>query len=274
MKSKWFKLKSKATSLRRQGKSIRDVELFLGIPRSTLSGWFKNVKLTKSQMSALKKRRTEALIDARKNAVRWHNEQKNNRLKVAEKSADITLEKIKIKPEIIELSLALLYLGEGFKKGTRTGMGNSDPLLLKFFLEIITNIYKINIENIRFELHLRADQNPGELKKYWAEKLNAPLHRFGSVSIDQRTLNKPTYPEYKGVCIIDCGNIAIQRKLVYIGRKFCENVIKKSGRLAHLVERSIDVRKVTGSNPVSPTRTSRNHNEDIKYRNIVRRNGS
>jgi len=147
-------------------------------------------------------------------------------VKFAENEADKTLQRIPNSKEIVELGLALLYMGEGFKKSSKTGMGNSDPLLLKFFLIILLNIYKVDIEKIRFELHIRADQNPELIKKYWAKKLEAPLHRFKSISIDKRTIGKNTYENYKGVCVIDCGNVAIQRKLVYIGKKFCERTIE------------------------------------------------
>ncbi len=229
MQSKWFHLKAKAIETRRQGKSLRDVEISLGIPRSTLSYWFKNVKLNPSQHRLLENRHKNALTKARKKAVIWHNQQKTNRLKFAEKEAEETLNKIKSNKEIIELALALLYLGEGSKKSPTTGMGNSDPLILKFFLKIMTKIYKINLEKIRFDLHIRADQDPEALKKYWAKELEAPLNRFGTASIDQRTIGKVTYPDYKGVCVINCGNIAVQRKLVYIGRKFCEKTLENLG---------------------------------------------
>lgn len=229
MKSKWFKLKSKAISLRKQGRSIRDIEKTLSIPRSTLSGWFKDVRLTSSQYKILETKNKKALIKARNKAIIWHNKQKANRLKLAENKAEKTLSKIINNKETTELALAFLYLGEGFKKSPRTGMGNSDPLILKFFLRIMLNIYKIDIEKIRFELHIRADQNPELIKKYWAKELKAPLSKFKSISIDKRTIGKITYPDYKGVCIIDCGNIAIQRKLVYIGKKFCEKIIENSG---------------------------------------------
>jgi len=228
MQSRWFQLKSKAISLRKQGKSIRNIEVLLGIPRSTLSGWFKNIKLTSLQYKSLDEKHKEALIKARGKAVAWHNQQKKNRLRLAEIEAEETLTKIRDNKETIELALALLYLGEGFKKSPKTGMGNSDPLILKFFLKTILNIYKINIEKIRFELHIRADQNPETIRRYWSKELGAPLSRFKSVSIDKRTIGKSTYSDYKGVCVIDCGNIAIQRKLVYIGRKFCERILEDS----------------------------------------------
>ncbi len=226
VQSKWFQLKSKAIYFRKQGKSIRHIETFLGIPRSTLSGWFKNIKLTNSQYKSLDTKHKKALINARKIAVVWHNEQKRHRLKIAENEAEKTLLKINNKQETIELALALLYLGEGFKKSPKTGMGNSDPLIMKFFLRIMLEIYKVNIEKIRFDLHIRADQNPELIKNYWAKELNAPLHRFKSISVDKRTVGISTYSDYKGVCVIDCGNIAIQRKLVYIGRKFCEKTLE------------------------------------------------
>ena len=169
------------------------------------------------------------MIRARKHAVIWHNQQKRDRLGLAETEAEETLSKINTNKEIIELGLALLYLGEGFKKSPTTGMGNSDPLLLKFFLKIMLNIYSIDMEKIRFDLHIRADQNPELLKKYWAKELGAPIHRFRTVSTDKRTTGRPTYPDYKGVCVINCGKIAVQRKLVYIGQKFCRKTIEELG---------------------------------------------
>ena len=229
MKSKWFKLKSKAISLRKQGKSIREIESSLGIPRSTLSYWLRIIKLTTSQYKILENKHKKSLIKARKIAIVWHNKQKADRLKFAENEAEKTLLKIKTSREIVELALALLYLGEGSKKSQTTGMGNSDPLILKFFLKIMTDIYKINLEKIRFDLHIRADQNGELLKKYWSKELKAPLKRFKSVSVDKRTIGKSSYKDYKGVCVITCGNIAVQRKLVYIGRKFCEKTIENLG---------------------------------------------
>lgn len=229
MRSRWFELKPKALILRRRGKSIREIETFLSIPRSTLSGWFKKIKLTNSQYKTLEEKHKKALIKARVQAVAWHNQQKLNRIKLAENEAEKTLLKIGNDTETVELALALLYLGEGSKKSPTTGMGNSDPLILKFFLRIMTKIYKIDMQKIKFDLHIRADQNPEKLKRYWAKELEAPFDRFRATSIDKRTMGKSSYPDYKGVCVINCGSIAIQRKLVYIGKKFCERVLKNLG---------------------------------------------
>jgi len=107
-------------------------------------------------------------------------------------------------------------------------MGNSDPLILKFFITVLSRIYNLDKKKFRYELHLRADQNPVALKRYWSKQLGIPVSHFKYASIDKRTKGTRTYPEYKGVCLIRCSNVAIQRKSVYLSRKFCEKVINES----------------------------------------------
>jgi len=225
MISRWSHLKTKAISERKRGKSLKDVELSLGIPKSTLSGWFKYIELTNLQKQLLRKRHNQSLSEARKTARNWHKEQKVKRLERAESEAGETLIHIGNNKELQELALAMLYLGEGFKKSGGTGMGNSDPLILKFFIKTLQSVYNLKLENIGIYLHLRADQNIKSMKKYWSKELDIPLDRFRKVSVDKRTVKTKTYSHYKGVCLINCGNVAIQRKLVYIARKFCERVI-------------------------------------------------
>lgn len=229
MKSRWFGLKPKAIGLRRKGVSIREVEKLLKIPRSTLSGWFRNVELTEKQKSKLRTNWLKALSKARMRAVLWHNQQKEMRLKDAENQALKLLSEIN--PEnkaVLELALAMLYLGEGLKTESGLGLGNSDPLILHFFVNILIRDYSIDIKQIKCSLHLRADQNPEELKSYWSKQLDIPEKNFTSPSIDKRTIGSPTYSTYNGVCVVQCGNIAVQRKLLSLSRKFCERIIKGS----------------------------------------------
>ena len=83
MISRWANLKPKAVALRREGNSIGSIENMLGIPRSTLSGWFRSVPLTKKQQNNLKKRWEQGLVNARVKAVHWHNAQKKKRVEEA-----------------------------------------------------------------------------------------------------------------------------------------------------------------------------------------------
>jgi len=229
MKSRWYELKNKAVALRKRGFSIGKIEKNLGIPRSTLSGWLKDIKLSRAQKSKILEEWKNDLKKARKKAVVWHNEQKRKRLEEAEKNAKKTLSEINLKnPLFFELALAFLYLGEGSKKNTETAIGSSDPKILKFFLVGLKKIYKLDINKIRCELGLRADQDPVKIKRYWSRILELPLVNFKQVNIDKRTEGIVTYPYYKGVCNLRCGNVAIQRKLVNLANLYCEKIISKN----------------------------------------------
>ena len=210
--------------------SIGNIKNRLGIPRSTLSGWFKKVKLTKKQRDELHRRWKNGLIKAREKAGQWHRNQKEIRLAKAKEDADVVINNLNLKNKnISELALAMLYMGEGIKSNDETGMGNSDPLLLKTFLRILRNNYDLDIKKIRCELYLRADQNADILKKFWANELKLPLENFKYVNFDKRTAGIKTFADYKGVCMIRCSNVAIQRKLLNISNEFCKRIINMRG---------------------------------------------
>ncbi len=112
MKSQWFHLKPEAIRLRKQGKSLPYIHTKLGIPKSTLSHWLKYVVLTNIQKMKLHQDWQDALIQARKGAVLWHNEEKAKRIQLAEMEGLSLLKEIDINDKnITELVLAILYLG-------------------------------------------------------------------------------------------------------------------------------------------------------------------
>lgn len=226
MKSKWFEYKEHAIQLRRRGSSIGRIERKLGIPRSTLSGWFRNVTISEEHKKRLHERWLKALIKARKKSAIWHKEQKQRRLLEARNYAIKVLEDLNGKKRFIsELTLAILYVCEGRKTSDFTSLGSSDIKLLKFFLEALKYLYKIDLERIRCTLSLRADQNAEKMKRYWARGLTLPLKCFKAAYKDPRTLGSKTYPTYRGVCSIQYNDISIKRKLLNIADLFLEKSI-------------------------------------------------
>lgn len=222
------KEKEEAIKLRKSGKSLRFIESRLNIPKSTLNGWFRGLILSKSASNRIEAKRLRLLSQGRVKAVKWHNLQKSNRLKLAYQEATKLLYKIQNKDQsIIELALSLLYLGEGSKKQVGLALGNSDPLILQFYILILRNIYQIPLTKLRAELHLRADQNAVQLIRYWSKQLDLPIQNFYTVTHDYRTEGKPTYSSYHGVCLIRCGYANLQRKLIFLSRMYCESIIKK-----------------------------------------------
>lgn len=223
MKSKWFEYKEAAIALRKTGMSMTVIEGKLGIPRSTLSGWFKIIELTPNQKSALQQNSSKGWIKARNAAQQWHNEQKKLRLLKAKDEAIATLANIELTPATLDLAFAMLYFGEGAKNNT-TAIANSDPKILKFVLKVLEMNYATTTDMVRCELHLRSDQDPLKSKDYWSKELGIPLENFRGCYIDKRSIGRPTYDHYKGVCVLYCGGIAIQRKLMYLYTLFCEKI--------------------------------------------------
>jgi len=173
MRSKFEKLKERAVGMRKRGASLRDVAKRLGIPKSTLNYWFRDVQLSDFHRQRLRKRHEMALTKARVEAVKWHNAQKAARLRMAAIQAAETIAKIDLTNDATaELALALLYLGEGAEKSS-TALGNSDPRIVRFFVTLLQRLYGVPLSSIRCDLHLRADQDPEQMIRFWSSTLRA-----------------------------------------------------------------------------------------------------
>lgn len=72
-----------------------------------------------------------------------------------------------------------LYWGEGTKADNHSvRLSNSDPFLIKYFLQFLKKIYKINEEKLRFSLHIFSDINPTQALQYWCEELKVGPEKF------------------------------------------------------------------------------------------------
>lgn len=89
------------------------------------------------------------------------------------------------KQEMFLFGLGLgLYWGEG-NKANRVSirLGNSDPYLIKKFIEFLTKIYGVDKNNLRFGLQIFSDINPNQALKFWLNRLKIDKSRFQKVII-------------------------------------------------------------------------------------------
>lgn len=222
MKSQFAHLKPQAIQLRQDGNSFAEINTKLGIPNSTLSAWLKDIVLTPTQQKELKARRDKALSEARTKAAEWHRNAKNQRVRALKEKVDTDYASVDMKSNtVMELALAMLYLGEGTKGAGGLGIGNSDPKIIAFYVHAIFTLYGVKPSSLGADLHLRADQDEGALKQFWSEITGIPISKFTYVYKDQRTVGRTTYPNYKGVCSVYGGGVEIQRRLMYLAEVFC-----------------------------------------------------
>jgi hypothetical protein len=77
-----------------------------------------------------------------------------------------------------------LYWGEGNKKNINTvRLGNTDPMLVKKFIEFLFHFYKIPQEKFRFGLQIFSDMSSQEVLRFWIRTLRASSKQFGKVIV-------------------------------------------------------------------------------------------
>ncbi len=220
-------MKLRARHLRSNGWSLGEIHLKMNIPKSTFSGWVKDILLTEKQKERIKQKIITSGDIGRPLAV------KVNREKIEKWKSDIR-EKVKRygqlatkDPEINKLICGVLYLCEGAKyPSTRCLVfGNSDPWIIRCFINLLRNSFNIDEEKLRCRIMYRYDQNLKELNKYWSNVTGIPLHNFYKSKPDSRTKGKSTLKnDYKGICAVHYLSTNLQFKLQSIGE-----IIIKSG---------------------------------------------
>lgn len=226
--------KDEAIRLRKGGYSIRDIEKNLRVARSTLSGWLKNIELTQEQKEKLYQNWLSALVKARLKAAHVNRTDRLKRIEKIKQDVEKFTTGIQIDKTLGELIFAIFYLAEGTKKENSIVIANSNPDFLKSFLILFRYLYKPDESKFRCCLHLRKDQSEETLKNYWSQILNISKSQFHKTQFDKRT-KKTTFKEYKGVCVLIYFDMALQRRILYIGEKLLKILTKLNGRVAQLV---------------------------------------
>lgn len=168
----------KALKLRSQGKSYGEIKKTLGIPKSTQSGWFKNLKLPPSVQRILEEKgRTTREFLMRFNRERTKRIQKEN--KEIKRKALQEISKLS-KRELILIGAAL-YWGEGYKtQKNKEGLqlSNSDPYLIALFLRFLREVIEIPEEKFRVRISIHPNISAQSAIDSWSKITNLPKERF------------------------------------------------------------------------------------------------
>lgn len=220
--------KKKAISLRKSGKSYGEILKILNLKsKGTLSAWFKDIELTKSEKIRLK----DNLDLAQKRGLLEFNKKRTHRIKT-ENSQTQKIAKTKIgKPSNYDLLLVgvALYWGEGSKANIeRYGyidVANSDPDLIRVYMNFLRNTLNVNDSKIRPVIHVHENLNPKTAINFWSKTINLPKEKFGIytaksiASGNKRSINRLPY-----------GTLRVRvnsRKLVYTIKGYLEAMAEK-----------------------------------------------
>lgn len=167
--------KKKALRLREEGESIKGIAKKVGVAKSSVSLWVRNIKLSPAKIQNLRiKGHTTEVIEKRRES-RLRNEERKRQMIMLEASQDIT----SIPLHDLRLIGLCLYWGEGGK--TRQGsarVSNSDPLVIKAMMRFFREICHVQEKKFRGQLHIHSHLNQEAAEKYWSKISGIPPNQF------------------------------------------------------------------------------------------------
>jgi hypothetical protein len=177
-------LKERALTMRRGGTSINNIADSLSVSKSTVSGWCRDISLTKTQINNIARESKHAATRALLKSA----EKQRERRKAAMTEA-LVLGRKDIgsvnKRDIFMVGLGL-YWGEGYKKGSQElGFTNSDPSMIKFYikwLEVCFGIKKTDLI-LRVSINSIHSYRVNQVESYWSSLLNIQKTQFTKTSL-------------------------------------------------------------------------------------------
>ncbi len=168
------KIQEQAFKLRRRGYSYNEINHLLGVPKSTLSSWFREFVLSdKAQERLALRMKSGSSILIQRN--RLQTQQAWNKARQIQYDAlqDIGC----LSEREVLLISAALYWAEGHKKLTikdgkeRTShaisLANSDPAIVRLFVRFLQEIMNISSSHIRIAMRLYDHINESKARSYW-----------------------------------------------------------------------------------------------------------
>ncbi|PCI28580.1 hypothetical protein COB55_03740 [Candidatus Wolfebacteria bacterium] len=181
------KEKEKALKLRKKGMSYSQIKDKLGISKSTLSYWLADYPLSEERIRELRDFNPRRIERCRNTKAR----KKEDRLRGVYKRVKSEIGKLS-KREIM-LSGLFLYWGEGFKTNyTTTGIANTDPAMIRFYLLWLKSI-DAPLNKIVVKIQIYSDMDKEEAISFWKNELKLPNSCFGQIYIKKSKLSGLSY---------------------------------------------------------------------------------
>ena len=196
-------LRETAVAMRKEGRSYREIREVVGVSKSTLSLWLRDVPLTEDQQRVLEVRGPAAT----------RSRHATNRALAAKRRAYI---KDSARAQIAQLSESELfvagvvaYWAEGTKNkpwrnGTAVVIVNSDPDLIRLFLAWL-RLVGVSPDRLIFRLHIHESADVSRALTFWSAVVGAPASQFSRPSMKRhtpKTVRRNLTDDYHGCLVV------------------------------------------------------------------------
>lgn len=159
--------KETAISMRKSGKSYKDIAEALKIPKATLSDWFSKEGWSKE----IRKKLTDVVIlDSTARLVALDKVRGEHLVKLYEEARVEAREELQtLKYHPLFIAGLMLYWGEGDKLSkSNVRLANTDPQLILLYLTFLRQVCRIPEAKIRIHLLLYPDIDRESAMRFWA----------------------------------------------------------------------------------------------------------
>lgn len=187
--------KNKALKLRQKGESIKDIAKRLGIAKSTVSLWCRDIELTSMQIQRLHDKMVKSGYKGRMIGAR---SQYNRRIEKIKRWNEQGIRDIgKLSKRDLLLIGTSLYWGEGTKKKRGISFANADPKMIKLIIEFFRKIWGIGRGELSAFIAINKihKKRLKEVEDYWVRITKIPRKQF-TKTILIKAKNKKNYENF------------------------------------------------------------------------------
>ena len=163
--------REKARLLRRhEGRSIKEIASLLGVARSSVSLWVRDIELTREQHAALQAR--NGLHDRQRLARAVMSENARCRRRDAQAEGRRRAKT----GDRLYVAGCMLYWAEGSRNRNRLVFTNSDPEMVRIFVTFLRRRFRVDPNRVRVTCNLFADhkQRQHEIEQFWIRVTGLP----------------------------------------------------------------------------------------------------
>lgn len=159
-----------ARRLRHEGRSIRDITRLVGVSKSSVSLWVRDIELSPEQEQALRERNVVYDRQRLGNKI-WAAQCRELRIKWQEEGRVLARG-----GDPLFAAGCMLYWAEGAKTRNVAQMTNSDPEVLRFFVGFLRRHFRVRDERFAVTCNLFTDHLPRQLEveQFWLATLRLP----------------------------------------------------------------------------------------------------
>jgi len=182
-----IKEREKAMRLRKGGKSIREIASVVGVSKSTVSYWCRDISLSAKQIELLADQQAMGVLKSAERKRRDRKQRTKNMMEKGGRDVGVLTER-----DLFMIGLAL-YWGEGYKQGSQeTALTNSDPAIIVLFIRWLKEIYGVSKNDLILRVSINSvhKNREKEVKKYWVDVTGVPLKQFTKTSFIKAKVKK------------------------------------------------------------------------------------